>query len=111
MSRSQVVVVLIGFGLSSAAFAHGISWQIVWLFVGAPLFAVVLTISASIVARSWKVAILGLGIVGFWVTWYSVVAKFSEIDILFWIPLVAVNIQVAALLAWLVWKLAKRVRV
>jgi hypothetical protein len=110
MSRIRTALLLLALAIPSAVFAQHLTWQIVWLFAGAPVVAVLITIVASIVSRSWKVAMMGLGSVGVWIGWYWVAAQTAERDVLFWIPLVAIHIQLTAIFGWLIWKVIEKVR-
>jgi len=110
MSRPRSVILLLAVGVPATALAQELNATIVWLFVGAPLLAIVATIVASLVQRSWRVMLVGLGSIVFWITWYWVAAQYAQEDVLFWVPIVAIHVQVAAIAGWLGWRVFRRMR-
>jgi len=101
---------LFGLLLPTVAHAHGLSWQIFWLFAGAPIAAIVLSIILGIVLRSWKRFLISFGLVMLWILWFWIAGQTTTLDIMYWIPMVAVSVQVAILAAWLAYLAIKRMR-
>lgn len=110
MSRQIVFGVLFGLSLSSSAHAHGLSWKIFWLFAGAPVAAVILSVFLGVVARSLKLFLISFGLVLLWILWFWIAGQTTTLDIMFWIPMVGAHVQAAGLLVWLVYLFFKRKR-
>lgn len=108
MRRAQVTVLLTVAGFPVRVLAQELNATIIWLFVGAPLIAIMATVVAGLVAQSWKVLATGVGSIVFWIAWYWVAAQYAERDVLFWIPIVAIHVQAAASAGWLLWRLVRR---
>jgi hypothetical protein len=110
MTGIHFAFLLFATAYSENVLAQELNATVIWLFVGAPVSAIVLTLFAGIVSRSWKVVMTGLGSVLFWIAWYWLAAQFAQADILFWIPVVAIHLQLPVLIAWILWKIASRLR-
>jgi len=110
MSAIRPVFLLFAAAYTGDVLAQELNATVIWLFVGAPVSAIVLTLFAGIVTRSWKVVMIGLGSVLFWMAWYWLAAQFAQADILFWIPIAAIHLQLPVLIAWLWWKINRRLR-
>ena len=85
--------------------AQELNATIIWLFVGAPVVALMTTVVVAIVARSWRILLVGIASLVFWIGWYWVAAQIARKDIYFWIPIVAIHVQAALAGGWLCWRL------
>ena len=110
MSGIRFALLAVAAGFSANVLAQELNATVIWLFVGAPVSAIMLTLFVGIMSRSWKVVMIGLGSVLFWMAWYWLAAQLAQADILFWIPIVAIHLQLPVLIAWLWWKFARRRR-
>jgi hypothetical protein len=110
MSGTRFALLLVATGYSANALAQELNATVIRLFVGAPVSAIVLTLFAGIIARSWKLILIGTGSVLFWIAWNGVAAQFAQADVLFRIPIAAIHLQLPVLVMWIWWKIARRLR-
>jgi len=105
---NQTVLTVMALSFPVRAMAQQLNATIIWLFVGAPVVALMTTVVVAVVARSWRTLLVGIVSLVFWISWYWVAAQFARKDIYFWIPIVAIHMQAVLMGGWLCWRLLRR---
>jgi len=105
-SRKKALAMVLA--VPTTVYAQALNATIVWVFVGAPLVAILTTVIAGILARRWMPALLGLGLLLFWMAWYWIAAQTATGDLWFWIPIAAVHAQILASVALAAHAVVKR---
>ncbi len=90
--------------------AQSISLAVAWFFFFGPIAAIILSVTLGILLRSWRHTLLGIAWVLLWATWYWAAAQTTTADVMFWIPVAAIQIQIAGFLAWALWIILRRSR-
>ena len=103
MSVARRLFLLVALCWPAVAFAHGISWPIVAVFVFSPIAAFLMSIVYGFVTKKWQYGFASFGLIAVWVIWFLIAVNNTTSDILIWIPIVALEIQLLALVVLTLW--------
>lgn len=75
-----------------------------------PIVLLVLSIVLGLVAKNWKLGVGSVALGAVWVAWFILASMYITTDVVIWIPLFGLAIQLLALVVLIIQRLASRAK-